>query len=122
MLLSAAISRSGLVEHLLDPALSKLKSPSLQIPALAGAVMLLSMVTKNIGALAIVMPVALQYARKSGLPASRILIPMAFASFLGGLVTVECNTFVMGPGGYQVSDYWKLGLPLSKIVTSRPTH
>ncbi len=28
----------------------------------------------------------------------------------------QCNTLVMGPGGYKFSDYWRLGLPLSIIV------
>ena len=28
----------------------------------------------------------------------------------------QCNTLVMGPGGYRFSDYWRLGLPLSVLV------
>jgi di/tricarboxylate transporter len=28
----------------------------------------------------------------------------------------QCNTLVMGPGGYRFDDYWRLGLPLSLIV------
>jgi di/tricarboxylate transporter len=28
----------------------------------------------------------------------------------------QCNTLVMGAGGYQFGDYWKLGLPLSILV------
>ena len=28
----------------------------------------------------------------------------------------QCNTLVMGPGGYRFGDYWRLGLPLSVIV------
>ena len=28
----------------------------------------------------------------------------------------QCNTLVMGPGGYKFSDYARLGLPLSIIV------
>ena len=28
----------------------------------------------------------------------------------------QCNTLVMGPGGYRFSDYCRLGLPLSLIV------
>jgi len=88
LLLSAAIARSGVIERWLGPALATLKSPRSQIPAFTAAVMVLSMVTKNIGALAIVMPVALQHAKKSGLAPSRILMPMAFASLLGGLVTL----------------------------------
>ena len=28
----------------------------------------------------------------------------------------QCNTLVMGPGGYKFADYWRLGLPLSVLV------
>jgi len=28
----------------------------------------------------------------------------------------QCNTLVMGPGGYRFGDYWRLGLPLSFLV------
>ena len=28
----------------------------------------------------------------------------------------QCNTLVMGPGGYRFGDYWRLGLPLSLVV------
>jgi di/tricarboxylate transporter len=28
----------------------------------------------------------------------------------------QCNTLVMGPGGYSFGDYWRLGLPLSILV------
>jgi di/tricarboxylate transporter len=28
----------------------------------------------------------------------------------------QCNTLVMGAGGYRFTDYWKLGLPLSIYV------
>jgi di/tricarboxylate transporter len=28
----------------------------------------------------------------------------------------QCNTLVMGPGGYRFSDYPRLGLPLSIVI------
>lgn len=52
LLLSAAIARSGLVERALGPVLNVLDKPQRQIPAFAAVVMILSMLTKNIGALA----------------------------------------------------------------------
>ncbi|AWN41359.1 SLC13 family permease [Methylobacterium durans] len=88
LLISAAVSRSGVVESLMRPVLPYLRAPGLQVPALAGAVMALSMVTKNIGALAIFMPVALQLGRKTGTSPSQLLMPMSFASLIGGLVTL----------------------------------
>ncbi len=88
LVISAAISRSGVIESAMRPLLPYLRKPRQQVPALAGAVMGLSIVTKNIGALAILMPVALQLGRKTGTPASLLLMPMSFASLIGGLVTL----------------------------------
>lgn len=42
----------------------------------------------NVGALAIMMPVAIHLARKSGHPPSAVLMPLSFASLLGGMTTL----------------------------------
>jgi di/tricarboxylate transporter len=88
LLVSAAVARSGAVETAMRPLLPYLRSPVTQVPVLAGAVMLLSAFVKNIGALALLMPVAFQLARRTGHSPSALLMPMAFASLLGGLVTL----------------------------------
>ena len=88
LVVSEAIARSGAVESAMRPLLPRLKTVQTQVAAMAGAVLVLSMVTKNVGALAILMPVALQLARRTGTPPSALLMPMAFASLLGGLVTL----------------------------------
>jgi di/tricarboxylate transporter len=88
LVVSAAFDRSGIVELTLRPLLSRLKTEQTQVPALATATALLSMATKNVGALAILMPVAQQLARRTGTPISRLLMPMSFAALLGGLVTL----------------------------------
>src|SRR5437868_4091373 len=59
LVVSAAFARSGVVEFVLRPLLPHLKGPTSQVLLFAGAVTLLSMVTKNVGALAIMMPIAL---------------------------------------------------------------
>ena len=88
LLVSTAIARSGVMEMLVRPFLSRLKTAATQVPALAGATALLSMPTKNVGALAILMPVALQLARETGTSPASLLMPMSFMSLLGGLVTL----------------------------------
>ncbi|WP_270936328.1 SLC13 family permease [Falsiroseomonas oryzae] len=88
LLVSAAVAKSGAVETALRPLLPLLRSPATQVPVLAGVVMLLSAFVKNIGALALLMPVAFQLARRTGHSPSALLMPMAFASLLGGLVTL----------------------------------
>jgi di/tricarboxylate transporter len=88
LVVSAAVARSGVVEMLVRPILGRLKGPASEAPVLAGVTGLLSIPTKNVGALAIMMPVALQLARETETPASLLLMPMSFMSLLGGLVTL----------------------------------
>jgi di/tricarboxylate transporter len=88
LLVSTAVAKSGVVETAMRPLLPWLRSPATQVPVLAGAVMVLSGFVKNIGALALLLPVAFQLARRTGHSPSALLMPMAFASLMGGLVTL----------------------------------
>jgi di/tricarboxylate transporter len=60
----------------------------LQILVLSLLVAVASAFMNNVGALAIMMPIAIHMARKSGNPPSYILMPIAFASLLGGMTTL----------------------------------
>ena len=88
LVVSSAFARSGIVELVMRPVLSRLNSERTQVPVLTAATAVLSMATKNVGALAILMPIAQQLSRKTGTATSRLLMPMATASLLGGLVTL----------------------------------
>ncbi len=88
LVVSAAIARSGVIEAVMRPLTPHLRTTAVQVPALVGSTLMLSMVTKNVGALAIFMPVALQLARRTKTSASSLLMPMAFASMIGGIVTL----------------------------------
>lgn len=88
LIVSAAIQQSGVIEWAVRPLLGRLKSTATQVPVLAGATAVLSTLTKNVGALAIMMPVALRVARNSESSPSSLLMPMSFMSLLGGLVTL----------------------------------
>lgn len=88
LVLSAAVARSGFVDMVMAPLLPKLKDERTQVPVLAGATAVLSMATKNVGALALMMPSALQLAKRTGVPPGRLLMPMAFGSLVGGLAVL----------------------------------
>ena len=88
LVVSAAIARSGIIEAMMRPLTPRLLTTSVQVPVMVGCVLTLSMVTKNVGALAIFMPIAMQIARRTKTSPSSLLMPMAFASLLGGLVTL----------------------------------
>lgn len=62
--------------------------PMVQVVALTGIVALCSGFMNNVGALALVMPVAIMMSRRSGNPPSLLLMPLAFGSLLGGMVTM----------------------------------
>jgi di/tricarboxylate transporter len=87
LVVSAAVARSGIVEAALARYGSGIVSIRAQMFVLVAAVALLSGFVKNIGALAIMIPIAFQMARRSNVSPSRFLMPMAFGALLGGLVT-----------------------------------
>jgi di/tricarboxylate transporter len=63
-------------------------------------------------------PIAATVARKLGLNIDPFLMVVALGASCDFLSPIghQNNTFVMAPGGYRFSDYWRLGLPLSVIV------
>ncbi|WP_375609072.1 MULTISPECIES: SLC13 family permease [unclassified Bartonella] len=84
---STAVSRSGIMEFIIQRIWPEVKSVRLQLAFLVISVVVLSMFVKNIGALAIMLPIAFQFARRSQVSPSVFLMPMAFGSLLGGLMT-----------------------------------
>jgi di/tricarboxylate transporter len=88
LIVSAGVARSGIIELALQPIAPHIKSTRAQIAVLVGAVTLLSAFVKNIGALAMMIPIALQMAKRSHRSPSLLLMPMAFGSLLGGTMTL----------------------------------
>jgi di/tricarboxylate transporter len=88
LLVSAAVARSGVIEAAVGLVAPRLKHVQAQVILLAAAVTVLSAFIKNIGALAMMIPVAFQIARRNGTSPSALLMPMAFGSLLGGIVTL----------------------------------
>ncbi|ACL56588.1 SLC13 family permease [Methylobacterium nodulans] len=87
LVVSAAVARSGAIEAVLRPVAPRLRSAQAQVTVLVAAVAVLSAFIKNIGALAMMLPIAYQLARKGNRSPSLFLMPMAFGALLGGLVT-----------------------------------
>jgi di/tricarboxylate transporter len=87
LVISGAISRTGITDIALRGLQPERRRPRTQLLILVVVVAGLSAFIKNIGALAIMIPVAMQMARASKVSPSMFLMPMAFASLLGGLMT-----------------------------------
>lgn len=85
---STGLRNSGLVD-LLGSQIRRLgDSVVIQTTALTALVAFASAFMNNVGALAILMPVAVGLARSSKRPASQLLMPLAFGSLLGGMTTL----------------------------------
>jgi di/tricarboxylate transporter len=79
---------SGAVDVLAKRFLPASAGPTVTILALIGLAALLSAFMNNVGALALLMPVAIQMAAKLDLPPGKVLMPLAFGSILGGMTTL----------------------------------
>ena len=88
LILSRALTNSG-VTDLISRAIALATSRTdTHLGALSGIAAVMSSFMNNVGALALLMPVAIRSAKQAERPASVILIPLSFASILGGLVTL----------------------------------
>lgn len=87
LLVSAGIARSGIMEVAIKRFVPNISGVRPQLALLVIVVTILSAFVKNIGALAIMIPIAFQFARRSSVSPSIFLMPMAFGSLLGGLMT-----------------------------------
>ncbi|RTR02363.1 SLC13 family permease [Halomonas nitroreducens] len=88
LVLSRGFERSGLVDLIAEQALRVGDRLILQMLVLTGTVLVLSGVMNNVGALALMLPVAIRMAREHDSPPSLLLMPLAFGSLLGGLTTL----------------------------------
>lgn len=88
LVISGAVQRSGIVEAALGGITKRVRRVRSQLMILTASVGIASALVKNVGALAMLMPAAFQIAKKSDVSPSTFLMPMSFASLLGGLMTL----------------------------------
>jgi di/tricarboxylate transporter len=88
LVMSAAVQRSGVIEIALAFVSKRVKRVRSQLLVLTASVGFASALVKNVGALAMLMPAAFQMAKKNKTSPSVFLMPMSFASLLGGLMTL----------------------------------
>ncbi|HEU4959950.1 MAG TPA: SLC13 family permease [Sphingomonas sp.] len=88
LVMSAAVQRSGVIETALAFLSTRVRRVRSQLVVLTASVGFASALIKNVGALAMLMPAAFQMAKKNQTSPSVFLMPMSFASLLGGLMTL----------------------------------
>ena len=124
LIVSQGLRSSGFVELLGSKLQGFRGGTGVQVALLSGIVCALSGFMNNIGALAIIMPVGMQLRRKVGKPASAVLMPMAFASLLGGMTTLigtppnmllSAFRAAHGGGSFALFDFAPVGLSLAVL-------
>jgi Di- and tricarboxylate transporters len=72
----------------------------------------------NAATVLVMAPIAATFATDLGYAPEAFLLAVAIGAGCDFLTPIghQCNTLVMGPGGYKFGDYWRLGLPLSILV------
>ena len=88
LVLSRGLQTSSVVDALTRTVLPSQAGVTLSMTALIGLGAVLSGFMNNIGAMALLMPVALQMAKRLNLTPGQILMPLAFGTILGGMTTM----------------------------------
>ena len=88
LILSRSLSVSGAVDLISRHFMPPMKNTTAHVATLSAVGALLSTVMNNVGVLAFLMSAALRSAARAKRPAAAILMPLSFATLLGGLVTL----------------------------------
>jgi di/tricarboxylate transporter len=82
--------------------------------------MTLSDVLNNTATTIVAAPVGIQMAQSLGVSPDPFLMAVAIAASAAFLTPIghKNNTLILGPGGYQFGDYWRIGLPLEIIIVA----
>jgi di/tricarboxylate transporter len=118
--LATAVEVSGLADVISDGLISSLGGFG-EIGVLAGVVLatvaLTELVTNNAAAL-LMFPIAVSSAAAAGVDPRGMAVAVAVAASASFLTPLgyQTNTMVYGPGGYRVSDYLRMGFPVTIIA------
>ena len=88
LVVSKGLERSGAVDKITSLVVDKQRSLQAHVSIMGATGALLSAIMNNVAALALLMPVDMAAAKKSGRGPSITLMPLAFATILGGMITL----------------------------------
>ncbi|MFN2177291.1 MAG: SLC13 family permease [Anaerolineales bacterium] len=122
LILSAGLAKSGVAQWVGIRVLKLAGNSQVRLIVLIMlAAGLLSGIMNNIAVVAFMIPVVIDMGHRTHIPASKLLIPLAFACLLGGLGTmigtpsnilISEATFEFGLEPFRLFDYTPVGLPL----------
>ncbi|MFC1740664.1 SLC13 family permease, partial [Pseudomonadota bacterium] len=122
LILSWGLQSTGAVDLLAQRALPASAGPTVTIAAITGLGAVLSAFMNNVGALALLMPIAIQISGRLKIPPGKVLMPLAFGTILGGMTTMigtPPNLIVSGfraqngMGSFGMFDFTPVGLSVA---------
>jgi di/tricarboxylate transporter len=120
--LGAAMEKTGTarfyVESLLVP--FQVKNPAVILGALILFACIITELMSNTAAAVLLLPIAVSTASFLGVNAKPFIIGVCFGASCGFAMPIGYQThlLVYGPGGYRLSDFLKLGIPLDLMVSA----
>ena len=80
----------------------------------------LSDVMNTAATAAVLCPIAVGIAASLGVNPDTFLMAVAIGASCALLAPIghQNNTLILGPGGFGFGDYWRLGLPLERVVVA----
>lgn len=93
-------------------------SPVVTLVLLLVVTMTLSDFMNNAATAAVMSPIAIGAASQLGVNPDSLLMAVAIGASCAFLTPIghQNNTLILGPGGFQFGDYWRMGLPLEILV------
>jgi len=88
LIISSALREAGVVDEVASRISHLTETPILHIASLTAVVTVASAFMNNVGALALLLPIALSTAKERKRSPALILMPLAFGSLLGGMMTL----------------------------------
>ncbi|MDX1705803.1 SLC13 family permease [Pseudidiomarina sp.] len=125
LVLSQGLQNSGAVDALTRTVLPAKAGRLVTLSALMGLGAFLSGFMNNVGAMALLMPVAIHVANRLELTPGQVLMPLAFGTILGGMTTLigtPPNLIVSGfraeagMGSFSMFDFTYIGLPVAAVA------
>lgn len=120
--LGSALERSGAADTIANAVLyiSEGSPEFVAVGLLLIVTMLLSNIVNNAAAAVLMAPIGISMANSFGASMDPFLMAVAIGAAVPFLTPIghQSNILVMGPGGYSFGDYWRLGLPLSLLVSA----
>ncbi|MFP4395120.1 MAG: SLC13 family permease [Anaerolineales bacterium] len=118
--MGAAMEGTGGDQLIADQILqfSNVISPAMLMVVIMFVTMLLSNVVNNAAAVVLMASIAVSVAQGLGVSVDLFLVAVAVGSACAFLTPIghEANVLVFEPGGYEFTDYWRLGLPLTILM------